>query len=251
MFRSLAAWHIRYRREPGCKGCPQGTCKENFSVSGSERPEKISVVLYIIKGKRRYSAITQEVREHSNEQERIETLYVDEISITQRGNHGIDLRSLTGTEFSRQRLQFDLTREPRISTSDLSGHDCNGRYAALRQDTSAQRIKARVIPDFNMPGHRSRCFCAAPKEQRRLNEPNPLASPFGSFGASRVQVSLVGAFLSPLEGLGVINSDLVRSIFQAVLVTASDEWSGSSGRPAAELLLGMVKKIFKNPLKSS
>ena len=41
-----------------------------------------------------------------------------------------------------------------------------------------------------MPGHRSRCFGADPKEQRRLNEPNPLASPLGSFGASRVQVSL-------------------------------------------------------------
>lgn len=159
MFRSLAAWHIRYRSEPGCKGCRRHV-RGKFFRERSERPEKISEVLYIIKGERRYSAITQEVREHSNEQERIETLYVDKISNTQRGNHGIDLRSLTGTEFSRQRLLFNLTREPRISTSDLSGQECNGRYAALQQDTSAQRIKARVIPDCNMPGHRGRCFGA-------------------------------------------------------------------------------------------
>lgn len=48
----------------------------------------------------------------------------------------------------------------------------------------------------------------------------------------------------------MINSDLVRSIFQAVLVTASDEWSGSSGRPAAELLLGMVLQKIKKTLKN-
>jgi len=40
----------------------------------------------------------------------------------------------------------------------------------------------------------------------------------------------------------------MRSIFQAVLVTASDDWSGSSGRPAAELLLGMVPKKNKKAL---
>ena len=83
MFRNLVAWHIRYRSEPGCKGCRRHVRGKFFSER-SERPEKISEVLYIIKGERRYSAITQEVREHSNEQERIETLYVDEISITQK-----------------------------------------------------------------------------------------------------------------------------------------------------------------------
>ena len=39
-------------------------------------------------------------------------------------------------------------------------------------------------------------------------------------------------FHSPLRGQGVLKSFLVRSIFQANSVPASDDWSGSSGRPA-------------------
>ena len=40
------------------------------------------------------------------------------------------------------------------------------------------------------------------------------------------------ASISPVRGQGVTLSVLVRSIFQAVLVTARDDWAGSSGRPA-------------------
>ena len=55
-------------------------------------------------------------------------------------------------------------------------------------------------------------------------------------GITRARFSV--ASIIPLEGLGVFLSVLVRSIFQTVSVTVSDDWSGSSGRPAK--LLGMV-----------
>ena len=49
---------------------PAGHVQGKFFRESSERPEKISVVLYIIKGEQRYSAITQEERELYNEHER-------------------------------------------------------------------------------------------------------------------------------------------------------------------------------------
>ena len=66
---------------PDVKDARRALASKFFQRSGSE---KHCAVLYITKGERRYSAITQEVREHSDERERIETLYVDEISITQK-----------------------------------------------------------------------------------------------------------------------------------------------------------------------
>ena len=125
---------------------PAGHLQANFFSERSERPEKNCAVLYITKGERRYSAITQEVREHSNEQERIETLYVDEISITQKR------QSWYRPAFSDWNRVFKATVTVRFDKGSediykrLSGQECYGRYAALRQDTSAQLNKGESNP---------------------------------------------------------------------------------------------------------
>lgn len=137
---------------------PEGHLQGYFFSKQSERPEKISVVLYIIKG-------GTEIQCHNARDARtFQRTRKDRNTLRRRNQYHAKGQSWYRSAFSDRNRVFKAAvtvrfdKGPRISTSDLSGHDCNGRYAALRQDTSAQLKKARVIPDCNMQGHRSRCF---------------------------------------------------------------------------------------------